>query len=259
MERKLLPLDVIKECLKDSDSDAQCVGMKACKGRDIPIETIKEWLEDDYWVFRCAAMEACKGRDVPLEVIMLGLEDDDQMVRCTAMEACVGQDVPLKVIKACLEDDDRMVRCAAMEACKGRDVPIELIKAGMEDDYWMVRDAAIMVCKSNGIPIPVTRSIEPPSLVYKRCLKGVIIAAEIPKDANVRGEIGGKCRSDKAIIKEVIGDFFGEKVGVSIRDNKILYYAGDIIEIEDFDYSDAECSTGFHFFCTIEEAKGYNG
>lgn len=32
---------------------------------------------------------------------------------------------------------------------------------------------------------------------------------------------------------------------------------GDEIEIDNFDLSDEECSTGFHFFCTKELAENY--
>lgn len=86
---------------------------------------------------------------------------------------------------------------------------------------------------------------------------GIIVVAEIPKDAQVRGNFGCKCRASKAVIKNVIGDLCGESVGISKFDLRTLYYAGDEIEIDNFDYSNAECSTGFHFFCTKQEAKNY--
>ena len=88
-------------------------------------------------------------------------------------------------------------------------------------------------------------------------LADVIVVAEIPKDAQVRGGYGRKCRADKAIIKEIIGDFCGEKVGISVFDKTTAYYAGDEVKIDDFDMSNEECSTGFHFFCTREEAEAY--
>lgn len=112
-------------------------------------------------------------------------------------------------------------------------------------------------CKNNGISIPIIRTIEPPDLVYKKCVASVIVVASIPKDAQVRGRFGGKCRADKAVIKEVIGDFCGENVGISVYDKTTTYYAGDEVEIENFDLSNEECSTGFHFFCTKEEAENY--
>ena len=56
---------------------------------------------------------------------------------------------------------------------------------------------------------------------------------------------------------DIIEDFCGEKVGISKYDNTMMYFIGDEVEIENFDYSDKECSTGFHFFCTLEEAKNY--
>ena len=113
-------------------------------------------------------------------------------------------------------------------------------------------------CQENGISIPIIRTIEPPEKVYKKCVGGVIVVASIPADAQVRGTLNGKCRTDKATITEVIGDFCGENVGISIWDKTTTYYAGDEIFVEDFDYSEEECSTGFHFFCTKELAKNYN-
>ena len=75
-------------------------------------------------------------------------------------------------------------------------------------------------------------------------------------NSDVRAAAMQAC-SGKAIIKEIIGDFCGEKVGISVFDKTTAYYAGDEVKIDDFDMSDEECSTGFHFFCTREEAEAY--
>ena len=167
--------------------------------------------------------------------------------------ACKGRDVPPELIERGLNDDDWCVRVVALEACQGRDVPIEWIERGMTDKKWIVRAAAMNACKSNGIPVPVIRTFEPPEQVYKQCVGGVIVVAEIPKDAQVRGNLGRKCRADKAIIKQIIGS----EVGISLYDRNTSYHVGDVIEIDNFDYSDRECSTGFHFFCAREEAEWY--
>ena len=140
---------------------------------------------------------------------------------------------------------------------KRKQIPLEVIQAGLKDGDCDVRAAAIELCKKNGIPIPVIRTIEPPEFVYKKCCADVIVVAKIPKDAQVRGSFGRKCRANKAIIVEVIGDFCGEPVGISIYDKTTTYYAGDEIEIDDFDFSDEECSAGFHFFSTCKEAEAY--
>ena len=113
------------------------------------------------------------------------------------------------------------------------------------------------IYKERGITVPVSRSFEPPERVYKKCVANVIVIAEIPKDAHVRGQEGHKCRASKARIVEVVGDFCGEPVGISVYDRTTTYYAGDEIEIDDFDLSDEECSQGFHFFCTRAEAERY--
>ena len=163
----------------------------------------------------------------------------------------------LETIESALKDPDCDVRTAAMNACSGREIPLELIKSGLKDPDWRVRTAAMNACSGRDIPLPVIRTIEPPELVYKKCVADVIVVAEIPKDAQVRGTYRHKCRASKAIIKEIIGDFCGEKVGISVYDKTTAYYEGDEIIIDNFDMSDEECSTGFHFFCTIDEARAY--
>lgn len=134
---------------------------------------------------------------------------------------------------------------------------LETIELGLRDEDYDVRAAAMQACKSINIDVLVIRTIEPPARVYKKCAGNVIVVASIPDDAQVRGAYGKKCRASKAVIIDIIGDFCGEKVGISTYDKTTMYFVGDEVEIENFDYSDAECSTGFHFFCTREEAEDY--
>ena len=167
------------------------------------------------------------------------------------------KDVPLDIIEKWLKDSDWRVRSAAMNACQGKDVPLDIIEKGLKDSDCDVRSAAMNACQKNGIPIPVIRTIEPPALVYKKCLVGIIVVAEIPKNAQVRGKVNAKCRASEAIIVDIIGDICGEKVGISKHDSKTIYEIGDHVVVDDFDYSNEECSTGYHFFCTREEAEKY--
>lgn len=144
---------------------------------------------------------------------------------------------------------------------KIKDVPLEVIERWLKDSDSDVREAAmnawVKACKILGIPVSTIRTVEPPERVYKKCIGGVIVVASIPKDAQVRGKEDGKCRANKALIVDVIGDLCGEPVGISIFDRTTTYYVGDEIEIDNFDLSDKECSTGFHFFCTKELAEKY--
>ena len=164
--------------------------------------------------------------------------------------------IPLEVIECGLKDSDCDVRSAAMNACQGREVPLDVIERGLKDSDWRVRVSACKIAKERGMNV-CYRSFEPPALVYKKCEAGVIVVARIPKDAEVRGTINGKCRANRAEIVDVIGTFCGEPVGVSKYDGTTWYYPGDVVEVDDFDYSDAKCSTGFHFFCTREQAEEY--
>ena len=268
---KELPPDVIERWLKDEDCEVRTAAMNACQGReDIPLEVIERGLKDKVCDVRYAAMNACQGReDIPLEVIERGLKDKYCDVRLAAINACQGrEDIPLDVIERGLKDEDCVVRAAAMNACQGReDIPLDVIERGLKDEDRDVRTAAMNACQGredisleviSREDIPLLRAFEPPEKVYKKCLGGVIVVANIPKDAQVRGENGKKCRANKAVITDIIGEFQGEKIGVSIFDKTTMYKIGDVVEIEYFDISFAECSSGFHFFCTEGEARRYD-
>nr|DAI48842.1 MAG TPA: non-SMC mitotic condensation complex subunit 1 [Caudoviricetes sp.] len=167
------------------------------------------------------------------------------------------KELSLETIERWLKDGDWRVRAAAMNACQGKDVPLETIERGLKDGDCDVRAAAMNACKANGMDIPIIRTVEPPETVYKKCFGGVIVCAHIPEDAQIRGTVGRKCRANKAVITGVIGTLGGEPVGISLFDKKTTYYEGDEIEIENFDFSNEECSAGFHFFCTKAEAEEY--
>ena len=136
-----------------------------------------------------------------------------------------------------------------------KQLSLETIEKWLRDADWRVRQAAMNACP--GREGAISRTFEPPKEVYKKCFGGVIVCAHIPADAHVRGMAGRKCRASKALIKKVIGNVCGEAVGISKYDMKTLYYEGDIVDIPDFDLSCEACSTGFHFFCTREEAENY--
>jgi len=167
------------------------------------------------------------------------------------------KEISLEIIEKWLKDSDWRVRSAAMNACNGKDVPLEIIEKWLKDSDWRVRSAAMNACKNNGIEIPVTRTIEPPEYVYKKCLCGIIVVATIPKNAHVRGSVNSKCRASEAIIVDICGDICGEKIGISMHDPKTMYEIGDHVIIDNYDFSDNECSTGYHFFCTKREAENY--
>jgi len=257
MGRKELSLEIIKKWLKDEDWRVRTAAMNACQGKDVPLDIIERGLKDEDCDVRTAAMNACQGKDVPLDIIERGLKDEDWHVRTAAMNACQGKDVPLDIIEKWLKDEDCDVRAAAMNACQGRDVPLDVIEKWLKDADWHVRTAAMNACIKNGFGVPIIREIEPPEKVYKKCLGDVIVVAEIPADAQIRGDSYGKCRSNKAVIVDIIGNLGGAKVGISTYDHKTTYFIGDEIEVEDFDYGFHTCSTGFHFFCTREQAERY--
>ena len=89
---------------------------------------------------------------------------------------------------------------------------------------------------------------------YKRTKEGVILTADIPAGAVVFCINGNKCRTNVAKIIST----GNHKVLHSTHDNSFEYRKGDRIVIPDFNLNpSAECTAGFHFFRTREEAEAY--
>mgnify|MGYP003523640219 CR=1 FL=1 len=89
---------------------------------------------------------------------------------------------------------------------------------------------------------------------YKKTKEGVVITAEIPASAIVFCINGRKCRTNRAKII----DMGGHEVLHSKYDNSLEYRLGQEIEIKDFDLIyNVECTSGFHFFRTRNEAEEY--
>ena len=188
-----------------------------------------------------------------IDIIKKWSVSDDCNMRAAAINACQGKDIPFDIIEQGLYDDNWIIRNTAMHACRGRDVPFDIIKQKLNDSSYNVRAAAVQYIKNNNINIDIEnlyipyRAIEPPKKVYKKCMGDVIVVATIPDDAEIRGGYRNKYRSNKAKIIDIIGTLDGVKIGISRFDMTTTYSIGDEIYIDDFDLSDTECSTGFHF------------
>ena len=90
---------------------------------------------------------------------------------------------------------------------------------------------------------------------YKKCINGVIVKLLIPKESKRNNAFGRKCRAEYAQVIEIIG----ADEAISQHDNSFTYKVGDIVRPTtpfDEDFTN-ECSTGIHFFITLEEAKNY--
>ena len=89
---------------------------------------------------------------------------------------------------------------------------------------------------------------------WKKCKDGVIVKLEIPRGAIVFSINNHKCRTDKAIVKEI----FGADRAFSMH-KYFSYYVGDKIEVYNFNCEyNTECAEGIHFFRTRKEAENYN-
>ncbi len=88
---------------------------------------------------------------------------------------------------------------------------------------------------------------------WKKCKNGVIVKLEIPRGAIVFSINNNKCRTDKAIVKEI----FGADRAFSMH-KYFSYYVGDKIEVYNFNCEyNTECAEGIHFFRTRNEAENY--
>ncbi len=90
---------------------------------------------------------------------------------------------------------------------------------------------------------------------YKKCLNGLIVKLLIPKEAKRNNAFGRKCRAEYAQVIEILG----ADEAISQHDNSFAYKVGNTVRPTtpfDEDFTN-ECSTGIHFFITLEEAKNY--
>lgn len=263
--------EAIKHLLENEEWLVRYNAIKACIGREVPLKIIKQGLDDVCDEVRVEAMKVCKNRDVPLGFIKQGLEDSYSIVRIIALMGCKGKDIPPEWIEPLLHDENFYVSYAAWHLCQGRSnlfgmakhKPLGPEKGGLYADIAIISRDIAMASHSIHLEPYCKRTFEPPVRVYQKCEHGVIVVAEIPKDALVRGQLNQKCRASKAKIVDIIGDYYGEKIGISYLDESygscyFYYFVGDEIEIDDFNPSYEEwCHSGFNFFCTLGRAKNY--
>jgi hypothetical protein len=89
---------------------------------------------------------------------------------------------------------------------------------------------------------------------WKKCADGVIVKLLIPAAAKRSNASGRKCRAEFVQVLEVIG----ADVGLSLRDGKTQYKAGETVKADSWDEDRwNECSNGIHFFITRAEAEAF--
>ena len=249
---------------------AQVAMARDCAGRAEEFgERILSKLEDNVaWPAKLAYIYAVGAKNIERRKLWKYCAEMpfcNPMVAKAMLEACFEVKLPMKYAKQVLRskiDDERA--WAAMDAairwCERVDIPRGRIMKLAGENSGLVfecfkhrRLAHLPAYDTPGLK--AERAIEPPELVYKKCLNDVIVVATIPPYANISKGAHGGYRSNSAKIVEVIGDFLGDEVGISLYDLKTQYRAGDKVYIQDFDYSNEEAVQGFHFFCTRDEAE----
>lgn len=87
----------------------------------------------------------------------------------------------------------------------------------------------------------------------------VVLKLEIPKGAIVFSLNGSKCRTNIAKVLKIVTKDIPENTELfSIYNDDFTYEVGKTYEITDFDTRyNIECSSGIHFFKTVDEAVAY--
>lgn len=254
-----IPYKIVELGLEDESGWVQSAAIEACKHINIPPDVIVQWMNSCDLTKLQAAEAACDNQKLPGYTIKAWLEDDNQNVRRFAAMTCRNHEFPLETVKEWASDEENIwKRLAALYAWRANVMPLDIVTNALDDKIKVVRQLANHILDELSPTTYIYRTFEPPQRVYKKCLNDVIVIAEIPKDAQIRGKIDGKCRTNQAKIVDIIGDFFGEKVGISSFDGETTYSIGDEVYISDFDMNDDICGRGFHFFCTEEQARAYN-
>lgn len=99
---------------------------------------------------------------------------------------------------------------------------------------------------------------EKPFYAYKKCKNNCILTLEILPDSLVSNAFGRKCRTNKAKVVDIYKHGSHLEEAISIHDEEFIYKKGQIVSVDNFDPNRwVECSTGIHFFLSLEEAENY--
>lgn len=285
-----IPLEDLKSYLYSDKWQTRDLALEGCEGREIPEDVMWSMLMNlgtrsydiqtltavashqrraaeylDYamehyknreWSRRI--FEACKDAVLPLDMINKWLDKEDRYASTGAAMACRNTYIPYSYIASWMDEGLIYYRLAAIAACL-KNPSLDILDRGLNDEDHLVRAAAMSTMRDLGLRVPPCRVVEPPDIVYKKCINNVIVTARIPKDAQIRGNYfeQGKYRSDKAEILDIYGEVCGEKIGISKYDPTTIYLPGDFVHVTNFDYGHIECSQGFHFFLTKKEAREF--
>ena len=289
-KNKIIPRDEVKEWLKSSNPVLRTAGLYANIGKKLPNPDYDSWVDfvtnpeilnalsvyfkntrklnwcilDNWYIestevsIRVLIMDVVGIRRGGVALLSRGLKDDSVHVRDSASRAFYRKRISLARI-GCFRKSNSFLsakRVASMYAlARHKNAPIKWLVDGLKDANSDVVAAARFA--SSQLGLPPFKVVEIDENVYKKCLGDVIVIAEIPKDAETRGNQGKYCRSNKAKIVDIIGDFYGEKIGISCYNNDVRYQIGDYVKIPDFDFHENRFFVpGFYFFLTFLEAKG---
>ena len=237
-------------------------GVSACMSKDIPAMYISGWMEkyssDKLEQYAAAAAAGClDNHKIPDELAETVLyEAKSPYAKKIAAAAIAGRYLPSGKVISMLHHPDSRIRCAGLYACMtNHSVPYTEKADMLLSDDVHVRRLASRICGKTRPSL--VRVINPKGHVFKKCVGGVIIVADIPEDAQIRGNERYGYRADKATVVDVLGDFCGESVGVSLYRHDVSYRLGAQIRIDDFDFSYETLTTGFHFFTDYNQAKAF--
>ena len=296
LRRRDAPLWMALYALDDDNQMVRSAAVPACDRHDIPAPLIDRWRKSQDDFKRMAAMYALRWHaDLPFSWVAEGLHDSSQRVQMAASLVCCDRHIPNRWLKHWVGcncgSPDCTRRCLwnprishahfnDMTEAQQMAVIYDFVRRDRMNRNWRKTQGAhkrmrviyMMAFTSSKIvrqeaaralivdKIALNRDVEPKDMVYWPCLGGVIVVAKIPKDAHIIRGGHGNFRASKAVIHDIIGDFYGEKVAIPASDLTRQWYIGDSIDISNFDMSIAPIGTsGFYFYLTEEEAREARG
>ena len=281
------PLWAVMRGMCSADCLVQKAAANACENANLSIAMIGDWRQEKDVYRRLAAIKAMTHRPkVPFAWLAKGLDDDSPTVRNAAARAAALRRIPNKYLNRWLDDpstapekklaivwnfEERekqrlslMVwNCAGCENspiwdCDECPRPLGELRNeksmrrwlkwlrffAKTDPSWQVRTEATRVLGVQNLPLIQDGES---GIGFKKCLGGVILAVQIPKNAQIRKDVHGWRRASEAKIVGIEGDFYGEEVGISYYDLVTEYRVGDQIVVKDFDYLPETNTTGFYY------------
>ena len=242
--------EILELFKKTMDNEVIDAAVEAIRAKELPGALLQKLYDGtDSVTKRIAVTKMFYGRtDITLDFDPEALSDDE-------IKALAGVNVSRKRVDSLWGSSSERAQAASIYLSKGKDMPMVFFGKAIRSSNPLLYEAgAVATYKLKGYR--PYRDVMPKT-VYKKCVGDVIVRGTMLSNSSIRKIDRNQGRTDQLFVEEIIGDFFGEKVGISFYDGNPRYYEQKSAIAQDFDPSFKGSTAGIHFFTEEKEARKF--